>query len=97
MYDSYYVSSRVSKEIINSARIDIVEYTKRKMAHELLDKIMDNKEINLNEVVFSIQFAEFNVIEDKMYPLYSLTFPYKEIQGKLRVIPYAWLWFVEIS
>jgi hypothetical protein len=88
MYNSYYQTARVDKLMIESANIDIVAYTKKHMVLELMRGIMDDKEIDLNNVAFKIQFAEFDVRENEgMYP--NPHSSYKEIQARLRVIPYA--------
>jgi hypothetical protein len=88
MYNSYYQTTRVNKLMIESSKIDIVAYAKKQMALELMRGIMDDKEIDLDKVVFKIQFAEYDVRENEgMYP--NPHTPYKEIQARLRVIPYA--------
>lgn len=88
MYNSYYQTARIDSLMISSAKMDIVAYTKKKLAHDLIEKIMEDKEIDINNVVLSIKFAEFDVDEyEGMFP--NPTFPYKEIQARLRVIPYA--------
>lgn len=85
MYNSYYVTSRVDEEMIKHARIDIVDYTKKKMAHELIEKIMDEKEVDLDKVAFRIKFVEYNVRENEG----PCPIEYSYIQARLRVIPYA--------
>lgn len=88
MHNSYYITSRISKEMISSAKFDIVERTKRDMVHDLIEKAMEDKEIDLNKVALKIQFVEFN-INDTDKGSYLAIFPCKEIQARLRVIPYA--------
>jgi hypothetical protein len=46
---------------------------------------MEDKEINLNNAVFKVQFREYNVEAEQGTMLEG----YKEIQARLRVISYA--------
>jgi hypothetical protein len=81
----YGCSAKISKHILSEAKIDIISYTKKELACEMIEKIME--EHNINDVVIQMSFKEYDVAPD----LFSYNFDagYKEILGRARVSSYG--------